>query len=327
MIVAQVAALNNLLRSHDAGAQAMRVHPTSQSDSMHDERDMWEDKTLCQARFASKNIFCSALPGESRDGRMGRFTHSEKSVRAGGDQGLEDRDEESTDEDDEYETDGPQVAAAGNGDRTTEGHEEGRPFHPTTSQLPRENLDLLQQISDTEARRLALDSERLTAEIRAVAATGARVAQETRRLVMDEAKILALTESDTHKWTDATAGYFETVVLFVQRNGLDDAAVIQSDKTCADGINRMRLNSKVETGGSVLFKTPIVAENETLLFSSAISERVIVLGRTGRFGRNEPLNLVPMDMIPLCQFERRSIKPFGSRIKTPPNPTGEPPNA
>ena len=199
---------------------------------------------------------------------------------------------------------------------------------PCASQPPIENLDLLRRINDTETRRLALDSERLTVEIRAVAAAEARVAQEARRLVMDEAKILALTESDTHKRTGVTAGYFETVALFMQRGGLDDAAVIQSGKTCADDINRMRLDSKVETGGgSLLFKTPIVTENETFLFSSAISERVIVLGCTGRFGGNEPLNLGPMDMIPLCRFERRSIKPFVARIKTQPNPAGEPSNA
>ena len=177
-------------------------------------------------------------------------------------------------------------------------------------------------------RRLLIESQRLAVETRAVAAAEVRVAQEARRLVMDEARILALTESVTRKWTGVAAGYFETVIVFVQMNGLDDAAVIQSGAACTDDINRNRLDSKVETGQSVLFRTPIVTENETLRFTSAISERTIVLGCTERFEGNEILSLGPMDMVPLGRFERRrSTRSWrGSRCRRtlpaePPIPT------
>ena len=328
MIAAQVAALKNLLRSHDAGGQAIQAHPTSDPDPMlPDGQEVGEEKTLCQARSAIKNLFYSVLPDVFRDERTGRFTHSDGPVRVGGDQGLRNRDEESSGDDDGYDADGSQQTIAGNTDHTTEGLEEGHAAHLTTAQLPIDNLDLLRRISDTEMRRLALDSERLTVEIRAVAAAEARVAQEARRLVMDEAKILALTESDTHKWTGVPTGYFETVVLFVQRDGRDGAAVIQSGKTRTDDTNRMRLDSKEETGVSVIFHTPIVTESDTLKLTCGISERLIVIGCTDRFGKNEALSLGPMDMAPLRRFEKHSINPFVARIKTPPNPTGEPSTA
>ena len=114
--------------------------------------------------------------------------------------------------------------------------------------------------------------------------------------------------------------------MFVQRNGLHDAAIIQSAAACADDINRMRLDSNVETGQSVLFRTPIVTENETLRYTCAISKRTIMLGCTRRFGGNEMLSLGPTDMVPLGRFELRTITPLVARTKTPPNPTGEAPN-
>ena len=71
MIAARIAALNNLLRSHDADSQAIRARPTSQSGPMPDGRDVWKEKALYQAHSTGKNLLCSALPGESHDGRMG----------------------------------------------------------------------------------------------------------------------------------------------------------------------------------------------------------------------------------------------------------------
>ena len=55
--------------------------------------------------------------------------------------------------------------------------------------------------------------------------------------MLDEAKILALTENDNHKHTGVPSGYFETITLFVQTDGRDNAAVVQSGKTCSGDIN------------------------------------------------------------------------------------------
>ena len=66
-----------------------------------------------------------------------------------------------------------------------------------------------------------------------------------------------------------------------------------------------------------------MTESETLRYTSAISERIIVLGCTGRFGGNEMLNPGLMDIVPLGRFELRTTTPLVARIKTPPNPTGE----
>ena len=145
------------------------------------------------------------------------------------------------------------------------------------------NLEQLREINAAVVRRLLIESQRLAIETRAVAAAEARVTQEARRLVMDEARILALAGSETHKWTGVATGYFEIIAVFVQRSGLDDAVAIQSGAACADDANRMRLDSKVEAGQSVLLRSPIVTENEAPRYTSAISERIIVLGCTGRF--------------------------------------------
>ena len=110
------------------------------------------------------------------------------------------------------------------------------------------NLEQLREINAAVVRRLLIESQRLAIETRAVAAAETRVAQEASRLVMDEAKILALAGSETHKWTGVATGHFERVVVFVQISGLDDAVVIQSGTACAGDANCMRLDSKVETG-------------------------------------------------------------------------------
>ena len=64
------------------------------------------------------------------------------------------------------------------------------------------SLQQLLDISSTEKSRLLIESRKLAIETRTVAAAGARVAQEARMLRMDEVKILAQVESETHKWTE-----------------------------------------------------------------------------------------------------------------------------
>ena len=204
MIAAQVAALNNLRKAQDTDGRAVPIYPTSHPDpTIPGVQGVGQGETLCHSLPTGKNLLYSASPDVSCDEHTGRFTHSEESVRAGGDQGLEESgeegDEDDTDDDYGIDVDGPPQTTFGNSNRTTEGSEERRPAQPTMTQPPIDNLELLRRISDTETRQLALDSERPTVEIRAVAAAEARVAQEARRLMLDEAKILALTESDTHK--------------------------------------------------------------------------------------------------------------------------------
>ena len=103
-------------------------------------------------------------------------------------------------------------------------------------------------------------------------------------LRMDEAKIMAQVESETHKWTGVAVRSWQDIVMFVQRDGRDGAAVMQSGDTCIDDIHSVRLDSKVETGQSVLYKNPIVTECETIRFTSWITERVALLGCAWRFG-------------------------------------------
>ena len=50
MIASRVAALNGLLRSHDAGAQAIQAHSSSSADPTLDELDVWSEKAT--NRFA-----------------------------------------------------------------------------------------------------------------------------------------------------------------------------------------------------------------------------------------------------------------------------------
>ena len=89
----------------------------------------------------------------------------------------------------------------------------------------------------------------------------------------------------------------------------------------------MRLDSKEETGLSVLYHTPIDTDTETTKCVCGISEWIISLGGTGKFGGNEELSRGPMDMVPLRRFEKHSIKSSVARTNTPPNPTGEPSTA
>ena len=171
------------------------------------------------------------------------------------------------------------------------GPQQGRPTTapaqdgvPETGQLPMLYLEQLLDIGSTEKIRLFIESQRLAIETRTVAAAEARVVQEPRRLRMDEARIMALVESETHKWTSVPIGAFKDIVMFVLRCGLDDAAAIQSGTTCIHDTHRMRLDSKVDTGQSALYKNPIVTESETLLYVCQITERIIVLGCTVRLG-------------------------------------------
>ena len=140
---------------------------------------------------------------------------------------------------------------------------------------------------------------------------------------MNEVRITALVESETHKWTGVPIGVFKDIVVFVLRNGLDDGAAIQSGPTCIDDTHRMRFDSKVETGQIALYRNPIVTESETLRYGCQITERIVVFGCTGRFRGNEMLSLEPMGMIALGRFELCTIAPLVARIKTPPNPIGE----
>ena len=215
---------------HDthAGVRATQAHFLSSANPATGELDVWNEKAINQARFDRGSASFLMKPGAPHDRRTGRFTHSEDSIRAEGYQGVEGEDGEESDEDDGYDADGAQRTTPGGGERTAEGHSEGPQDWPTTSQMSRVNLDQRRQISATEMIRLLIESQRLAVETRAVAAAKARVAQEAHRLVMGEARTLALAESETHKWTGVATGYFETVVVFVQKNGLDDAAVIQS---------------------------------------------------------------------------------------------------
>ena len=69
-----------------------------------------------QARSAGKNLSYFVSQDASRDERMGRFTHSEDSVRAGSDQRLADDDAEDDDgetgDDDGYDADTPPQTAS-----------------------------------------------------------------------------------------------------------------------------------------------------------------------------------------------------------------------
>ena len=140
---------------------------------------------------------------------------------------------------------------------------------------------------------------------------------------MDETKISAQVGNETHKWACVAAGPSQDIVVFAQRCGRDDAAVMQSGDTCIDDIHSMRLDSKVETGQSALYKNLIATACETLRFVSRITERIILPGCTWGVWGDEALSLGPMDMIALGRFELRTVTPLVARIKTPPNPSGQ----
>ena len=122
------------------------------------------------------------------------------------------------------------------------------------------NLKQLLDISSTEKSSMLIESQRLAIETRTIAAAEARVAQEASRLRMDKAKILVQVVSDTHKWTGAPVGFWEDLVMSVLRNGLDDAAIIQSEDTCIDDVHRTRLDTKAEPGQSALYRNPPVTD-------------------------------------------------------------------
>ena len=84
----------------------------------------------------------------------------------------------------------------------------------------------------------------------------------------------------------------------------------------------MRLDTKGESGESVLYKTPIVTDCGTFLYSCKTTEIVIVLGCTGRFGGNEILSMGPINMEAVGRYELRTITPLVGRMKTRPNPSG-----
>ena len=139
---------------------------------------------------------------------------------------------------------------------------------------------------------------------------------------MDEAKILATVESDTFKYTGVPCGTWEDLVLLAMRGGSDSASIVQSGDTCISTICRLRMDTKTEAGDSALYITALIADFGTHWYISRITERVITLGGTGRFGGCEPSSVGPMGMVAVGRFELRTVTPFSGRVKTPPNPTG-----
>ena len=147
-------------------------------------------------------------------------------MRAGGDQVDE---EEATDDDgglgadnieptrqgegwrDEGEAPEPEQQSAR---RSAGPHEEaGQHFNRSADQ----NLEHLMAISSTEKSRLAIEAQRLVIETRSLATQEAGVAQEGKRLRMDEAKILVIVESDTFKYTGVSCGAWEDMALLAMR--------------------------------------------------------------------------------------------------------------
>lgn len=113
MIASRVAALNNLLRSCGAEAEATQAHSFINIDpratQAHfpgfanpatDELGVWNEKALAQALFAREGSSSLVKSGMTHDTRAGRFTHSEDSIRAGGDQGVKDEEGKDSDDDD-----------------------------------------------------------------------------------------------------------------------------------------------------------------------------------------------------------------------------------